>query len=131
MSKYILKYPADIVEDPILANAVLETGVAVNVLRANIEYDTATIVIDVPEDKEEAITNKFIEYGVNVEKLDETVEIDRDKCVDCGACIAVCPTEAIRFKDDWTIEVDEEECIRCGACVEACPTRALLIRETD
>jgi len=128
MSKYLLEYSADIVDSPVLSKAIIETGALINILRADIEYDTATIVVDISED-EDRVIKKFNELGVSVKKLDETIMKDIEGCIDCGACISICPTGAIYFKEDWSIEVDKGECIRCGACVLACPMKALSIQE--
>ncbi|MEO5618293.1 MAG: FAD-binding protein [Candidatus Eisenbacteria bacterium] len=45
-------------------------------------------------------------------------------CIHCGACVAVCPTEANReFEgtDPRWITTLQERCIGCGTCVEVCP----------
>jgi NAD-dependent dihydropyrimidine dehydrogenase PreA subunit len=45
---------------------------------------------------------------------DRKMYIQPDECIDCGACEAVCPIEAIKYKDSVTAEnqpfiVDNEE----------------------
>ena len=60
-----------------------------------------------------------------VEPLATGLEVDKDSCVDCGACTAVCPTGALDFDKDWTLIHDAEKCIVCLACVPACPVRAI------
>lgn len=42
-------------------------------------------------------------------------------CTFCGACVKVCPTEAITID---RFRVDTERCIGCGACVRSCPKGA-------
>jgi len=130
-SKYLLKYSSDAVDSPIIAKTVLETGVLVNILRANVDYGQATMVVDILGDAKEQ--KRVVEYlrrqRIEVSKLEKNITNNVDKCVDCGACIALCPTEAISFKDDYSIKVDGDKCIRCGVCVEACPLRALKIQE--
>ena len=49
--------------------------------------------------------------------------IDQEKCVLCGACVGVCPMEAISMTDQAV--VDEEKCTGCGLCVEECPSDAI------
>jgi Fe-S-cluster-containing hydrogenase component 2 len=53
--------------------------------------------------------------------------VNKDECVGCGACVEVCPQEAITMKDIAIIDVDE--CIDCGACVDECPNGAIAIKE--
>jgi len=45
-------------------------------------------------------------------------------CIHCGACVAVCPTQANReFEgaDPREITTLQERCVGCGTCVEVCP----------
>ncbi|MFO7942642.1 MAG: NADH-ubiquinone oxidoreductase-F iron-sulfur binding region domain-containing protein [Bacillota bacterium] len=49
------------------------------------------------------------------------VLIDRDTCIECGACIKVCPVDAI--SDDFV--VDDDVCTRCNSCIEVCPVNAI------
>ena len=52
--------------------------------------------------------------------------IDPVECIDCGACVDVCPTEAIAMNDDETCAVvDASLCTGCGSCVDVCPVSAI------
>jgi len=53
-----------------------------------------------------------------------TVKVDVDKCTGCGACVDVCPNDALVLEGD-KIKVDEPNCIDCGVCVDECPVDAL------
>jgi len=52
------------------------------------------------------------------------IKIDRYRCGYCGACVTVCPTEAIDLMGLW-IEIKDDECNGCKACVNICPVGAL------
>ena len=39
----------------------------------------------------------------------------------CGACMKVCPREAIKVKKGVRAFVDESLCVGCGLCVNTCP----------
>jgi ferredoxin--NADP+ reductase len=52
-----------------------------------------------------------------------------DLCIRDGACVEVCPVEAIapgKPEDEWPwFYIDPETCIDCGACVPECPVDAI------
>ena len=50
--------------------------------------------------------------------------VDEETCTLCGACQAVCPTEAITL-GEVAVRVNAEACCGCGACVEVCPKGAI------
>lgn len=53
------------------------------------------------------------------------IETDSQKCCGCTACMAMCPKQAIKMKNDsegfLCPQVDTRECVECGACVKVCP----------
>ena len=59
--------------------------------------------------------------------LTEMLYIDPAACVDCGACISVCPREVFSFDPGWKLKLEESKCILCGKCIDACPHRALTL----
>lgn len=44
------------------------------------------------------------------------------KCISCGACAKICPTEAITVDG---LSTARRECITCRACVDVCPVRGV------
>ena len=64
----------------------------------------------------------------------ETHADGRPKCVACGLCPTICPSNCIRLvpgEDDQgnrypiVYEIDEFRCIFCGMCQEVCPVEAI------
>jgi formate hydrogenlyase subunit 6/NADH:ubiquinone oxidoreductase subunit I len=52
--------------------------------------------------------------------------LDAARCDGNAACVAACPTGAIRVAPRaWAL--DAGACIVCGACARACPTTAITI----
>ncbi len=54
--------------------------------------------------------------------LPKTPATDPGLCTHCGACVGLCPTEAIAAGDE--LNTDSKSCIRCCACVKGCPLGA-------
>jgi pyruvate formate lyase activating enzyme len=47
-----------------------------------------------------------------------------NKCVGCGKCIAVCPTDCISFSNGFP-SFDRNRCSLCKKCEDACPQHAI------
>ena len=47
-----------------------------------------------------------------------------DECAMCGACLEICPTDAISEGDEKYI-IDADKCEDCAVCVEECPTECI------
>jgi len=63
------------------------------------------------------------------EKYRGKPEFDEQACTGCGACVNVCPTNALTMEDDLEasppvrrITLRYDACIFCGNCVENCTT---------
>ena len=48
-------------------------------------------------------------------------------CVACGACVEICPMDALTQDDAGQIQFTTMRCIGCGLCVGVCPTNAMQI----
>jgi uncharacterized Fe-S center protein len=70
-----------------------------------------------------AIKNLGMGCGAKVGKYEmhagTTPEVKLSACTKCGACIAICPQNAISFVKK-EITVDKSICVGCGQCVAAC-----------
>ncbi|WP_136805651.1 choline TMA-lyase-activating enzyme [Desulfosediminicola flagellatus] len=56
------------------------------------------------------------------------VMFKQNQCVDCGACVPVCPAGIHTISSDGKHKVDRNiECVGCRACERACPESALAI----
>jgi len=56
-------------------------------------------------------------------ELDEAV-IDADRCIQCGTCVASCPSDSIGIGDDGLPEL-VEMCTGCSLCWDFCPRGGL------
>ena len=55
--------------------------------------------------------------------------VDVEKCVGCGDCVEVCPTDVYELQDEKSVPVNEDECIGCESCVEVCEQDAITVEE--
>jgi len=120
--KYLLKFSDVQVGEPLLARCILATKVEINVLRADAD---GNILIKFPKEDETKILKFFKDKGVPTSEQKNVVIFDREKCVDCGACISLCPTKAYTFDTNKKLIYDDEKCVLCKICIDACPRRAL------
>ncbi len=51
--------------------------------------------------------------------------IDEDKCINCGACVSLCPTNALYLDKDDRLAFYYEKCIGCLLCLDSCPRLAI------
>lgn len=116
---------ADIVTKPILAESILETGSLLNISQAHFDSIHGEVVAEVSSDQFKKIRDALVSRGAEVVVLDSPINRDEDECVECGACVSVCPVRVFSFADDWGIEVDSDKCIQCGTCLKMCPHNAL------
>jgi len=51
-----------------------------------------------------------------------------DACNGCGACVKVCPADAVTGEKKGRHAIDVEACTSCGLCQAACPEDAIIAR---
>ncbi len=52
--------------------------------------------------------------------LRKIVAVDKEKCVNCHACIGVCPVKLCNDGSGDHVTIDADLCIGCGSCIPAC-----------
>lgn len=127
--RVVFKFPKHLIDEPITSQLVKDFDLDFNILRADITANSEGLLILGLTGTDAALDRALAwarQQGVEVQPLSKDVVRSEERCTHCGACINVCPTEALTI-DLETREVtfNDNRCIACELCVPACPFRAM------
>ncbi len=129
--KLVLSFPEKIVTKPITYKLVKEYNLEFNILRAEITPNMeGKMLIELKGEKnqiDEAV--KYLtQTGVTVQEAAKDIIIDKNLCIDCGACTSICITQALTLdKKTHKLKFDKEKCILCELCLDCCPVSAIKV----
>jgi NAD-dependent dihydropyrimidine dehydrogenase PreA subunit len=66
-----------------------------------------------------------MKYLANVASL----ELISEKCTGCGMCLEVCPHNVFTLKNKKAVILDRDLCMECGACAMNCQFGALSVEK--
>jgi Fe-S-cluster-containing hydrogenase component 2 len=126
MTRILLRFSENIVERPITSQIILDLKVPINIITAHVDSKGGEVLAEVPDEALQKVVKAFRKHGATV-SIPKLIEIDNDECISCGACLTLCPVEAITLDEDATVVFNQEKCLgsTCSACVDACPSRAI------
>lgn len=124
-----LIFARDLVGLPITYRFAKDFDVAANIVRARVAPDeVGTLVLELSGDIDqvEACLDWARSAGIEVSEQTREIQIDTERCVDCGLCTGVCPTEALRLRPPhWQLEFLQSRCVMCEQCIPTCPVEAI------
>ncbi len=126
--KISLKYPRNLLTKPILSSTILKTNLNINILQAKVADSVGEYTIEIDGKDKDKFVDAIRREGVIAEELKDTINLEQEKCIDCGACVSLCPVSALVMKN-FEVGVENEKCILCGRCINSCPFKALSIKK--
>ena len=126
---YLLRFPKEVIDQPIICNIIKKFDVEFNILKATILLQQEGVMVIEFRGLKPNV-KKGIAYlkdvGVKVQSMAGSIRRDDEKCYQCGACTGICPTGALYIeRPEMAVLFDADKCTACGLCVAVCPARAM------
>ncbi|CCI14629.1 Similar to tr/P73811/P73811 [Microcystis aeruginosa PCC 9806] len=124
-----LTFPKKAVHMPVTYRLAKDFNVAANIIRAQVAPNqVGTLVLELSGDIDEL--EAAIEWlqlqNIGVSQVSREIVIDEKKCVDCGLCTGVCPTEALTLDpESFRLKFLRSRCVVCEQCIPTCPVVAI------
>lgn len=126
----ILSFPPEVAQQALVCQLTKKYDLLFNILSASISNQKyGNMVLEVLSGSKSGF-NKGVQFlkdkGVTVSFPEHQIFKDEEICTHCGACTAVCPTEALHIKrPEMEVVFDKEKCSVCELCIITCPSRAM------
>jgi NAD-dependent dihydropyrimidine dehydrogenase PreA subunit len=132
LAKFKILASKETVTEPVISKTISKTGAQFYITKASVGEWGKELVVEIigsGEQVKEALTN-LERSGARVSRFEERILIDHELCVDCGACVTLCPWYALEIKEDWSIVQNQDKCVSgCSLCMACCPVRAIKTEE--
>ncbi|WP_448379562.1 NIL domain-containing protein [Gloeomargarita sp.] len=123
-----LTFPRQMVQMPITYRLAKDFNIAANIIRAQVAPNqVGKLVVELAGDMDQlaAALEWLRDSGIEVTDSSREILIDTDRCVDCGLCTGVCPTQALSLDKEFRLHFTRTRCIVCEQCIPACPVAAI------
>lgn len=57
-----------------------------------------------------------------------TLELNANLCTACRMCTIVCPHQVFKIQNKKANIIDKNSCMECGACMKNCPEAAISVK---
>jgi len=130
--RVVLHFPPRAVGQPVVYHLARDYNLVFNILRASISQEEQGLMV-LELSGEESDYRRAAEFlasrGVRLQHLLQDIRKDDENCVDCGACVGVCPSAALYLeRPAMKVLLDADRCVACGECVKTCPVKAVSLQ---
>ncbi|MFC2007286.1 NIL domain-containing protein [Chloroflexota bacterium] len=127
--RIVLRFPKRLVDRPIIFRLVKDYDLEFNILKASVtQEDEGIMVLELKGEQAEydRSIRFLLKTGVHIQSLSQDVTRNDERCTHCGACITICPAEALEVEPlTRRVLFHNDRCIACGLCIKGCPARAM------
>lgn len=89
-----------------------------NAKRTSLDFDLDHLIKHAPSRPVEIALEKGSPFG--------TINVNKDKCTLCMACVGACPENALLDSKEFpALKFIEKNCVQCGLCEKTCPEDAI------
>jgi ferredoxin len=124
-----LTFPKRSVQMPVTYRLAKDFNVAANIIRAQVAPNqVGKLVVELSGDIDqlEAAIEWMRSQDIGVSSSSREIVIDEERCVHCGLCTGVCPTEALTLDPtSFRLIFTRSRCIVCEQCIPTCPVQAI------
>jgi len=126
----ILHFPPVVAQKALVCQLTKKFDLMFNILNARISNRKDGFMVLELSSATRSGFNKGISFlkdqGVEVSNPENQIYKDEEICTHCGACTAVCPTDALYIKrPEMEVIFNKDKCSVCELCILTCPTRAM------
>jgi ferredoxin len=129
--RFVLTFPPEATGEPITYNLIRKFDIMVNIVKADVSPgQVGHLVMEMTAPSK--VLKEGMEYmkqqNVDCVPIDRTITYEKDLCVHCGACSAVCFAGALTMdRKSAELVFEPEKCVVCELCLTACPLKLFSI----
>ncbi|MDJ1182124.1 NIL domain-containing protein [Roseofilum casamattae] len=118
-----------VVQMPVTYRLAKDFNVAANIIRAQVapnQMGKLVLELSGDIDRLEDAIEWMRSQNIQVSQTTSEIVVDEERCVHCGLCTGVCPTQALSLKPDtFSLTFTRSRCIVCEQCIPTCPVQAI------